>query len=786
MRPDLRDLVDLSSVVREMDFHSDAFKIAVAQAILDGSKNHSAFIHTSTKLSACLKWHKLAQQDRQEHEADQLIVKIDLEELWRAGRLQQEDFINLSTVAARQKFWTKGPVEYNSDVFNDNFATVCQRAEQSKEFLFKWRGRFPLLYWPVVDRAGTQIKAHFHEVVPIEASINKARYCGPRAIAEEHALFSSSAASGSQPGGLPGGSQPGGTLATPSPVAADATPSTRVKKSRQRWSEMEESEEDVRAESEWQRYRAHLAVIRDAPATVQPESEPIRDAPATVRYAPPSVVLKQIAAISPHDCEMQEEEVDYGEEEVDYGEDLPMIPEEGESSSQADNEGSRQPADEEVARPQTEETPVQGSPTADAEQWGKGIVRGAGEDKHPRMFEEKVNENVKEMPIAESDGQKRKLDELADEVSRLEGECLEKMCAFPNKKLQADCAQRYAARIPDRAHAGFNRDMHFEGRLVAWDMSTDKAFSRVREEHKNLQCEHGRLLRELFDRHSLTDAMVEQLHLSEFSNRALSQAVPWLSAKQFPGSQPSSSQERVLRHPKLKEILSNRGFIDLPTCHTGRKASAGVPERELSDAEKHFTDCEWQYWWMRLCGFETPSQLDEFSFSALHHACDSSSFSERAYRAAKALIKVTPVHIIDTATTGKRPPGYTCMHFVCDGSDKGYRHNDLAKSLLDYGAAIDPTTTRDGSPLLLTCATGQSNLAYMLLKHGADTQTINRNGKGVKQVAASSSSTMASMVAPTNAPHTISRSSGRRAGPRPLPAQKALRRAMSNVKQNRR
>ena len=86
-------------------------------------------------------------------------------------------------------------------------------------------------------------------------------------------------------------------------------------------------------------------------------------------------------------------------------------------------------------------------------------------------------------------------------------------------------------------------------------------------------------------------------------------------------------------------------------------------------------------WWMQLCGFSDPFQRDANGFSPLHHALDASSYSLRAEYAAPALIHLTALDIINAETSPIKPgwpSGYTCLHFVCEGSDRYRLRNTLA------------------------------------------------------------------------------------------------------------
>ena len=69
---------------------------------------------------------------------------------------------------------------------------------------------------------------------------------------------------------------------------------------------------------------------------------------------------------------------------------------------------------------------------------------------------------------------------------------------------------------------------------------------------------------------------------------------------------------------------------------------------------------------------QAADELDDHGWYPLHHAVDATSYSWRALEAAKALLRITPQAVLNSATTGSQPSGYTCLHVACEGSDNTF------------------------------------------------------------------------------------------------------------------
>ena len=151
---------------------------------------------------------------------------------------------------------------------------------------------------------------------------------------------------------------------------------------------------------------------------------------------------------------------------------------------------------------------------------------------------------------------------------------------------------------------------------------------------------------------------------------------------------------------------------------------------------------------------QEPSTLDSEGWTALHHACDSSSWSSRALKAALDLAQETPILEMNSGTIGKQPRGYTCLHFACDGSDKEFNRKELVNSLLNKKAELEVKDAKGNTPLLTAAGTGVSDLVKLLISRRADVNAVNYRGLGALQRAGNHSSDVARILKEAGARNT--------------------------------
>ena len=145
-------------------------------------------------------------------------------------------------------------------------------------------------------------------------------------------------------------------------------------------------------------------------------------------------------------------------------------------------------------------------------------------------------------------------------------------------------------------------------------------------------------------------------------------------------------------------------------------------------------------------------EVDRNGWTALHHALDSSSFCWRAYRAALQMLERVSPAVINLQTTGTQPCGYSCLHFACDGSGKGYTRVDLVRKLLRAMAEIDARDSKGNTPLLLASGVGVRDVCKVLVDAKANINATQSGGVGVLQKAAMSSGTTSEQLLEDGAP----------------------------------
>ncbi len=128
---------------------------------------------------------------------------------------------------------------------------------------------------------------------------------------------------------------------------------------------------------------------------------------------------------------------------------------------------------------------------------------------------------------------------------------------------------------------------------------------------------------------------------------------------------------------------------------------------------------------MQLGGFVTAFVLDSHNWSALHHAVDAASYSVRAFEAALALINITGVDIINAKTTGSQPKGHSCLHLLCDGSDRQFLRHVLVQALLRKRAELEARTSKNNTPFLIASGTCVTEVTKVLMAAGADVSATN-------------------------------------------------------------
>ena len=182
MRSDGQDLVAaLAKFVESGMFAAegtvDWFR-TVLRAVDCGSSEASPFVHFSTKIEGASRWHKLAEQARNEIPEKQLLVELDLWEWTQLGELEgiaplgPDSIIDLSTKAAQADFlnsfpdWSGREKGRYEEVLRQ-YPHALKKALDSSEVLVKWRGMVPIGCMHVIDtdgrRSGRSLLTHMLE-----------------------------------------------------------------------------------------------------------------------------------------------------------------------------------------------------------------------------------------------------------------------------------------------------------------------------------------------------------------------------------------------------------------------------------------------------------------------------------------------------------------------------------------------------------------------------------------------------------------------------------------------
>ena len=149
----------------------------------------------------------------------------------------------------------------------------------------------------------------------------------------------------------------------------------------------------------------------------------------------------------------------------------------------------------------------------------------------------------------------------------------------------------------------------------------------------------------------------------------------------------------------------------------------------------------------RLQGRTLP---DSDGWYPVTHAVDASTYSCRAYYAAKHLIcqhaKNGEHWILNQKTQGKRPHGWSMLHMACDGSDKLYERHELVTLLLQHGAEVNSTTPNGQTPYMLVSSGGCVQCAHVLDQWRANVTSCPSGMPGALQRAVCSSTQMANYM----------------------------------------
>ena len=146
-------------------------------------------------------------------------------------------------------------------------------------------------------------------------------------------------------------------------------------------------------------------------------------------------------------------------------------------------------------------------------------------------------------------------------------------------------------------------------------------FANAEHARRDLLISHGNDLMEVCGGYPHDDVPLAPFSIQALANKR--------------GSQPSRYPDEV----SYALLLVHRKLIDWTP--SGRKPGKVCDEHALpQDLDLDVSgDRDIGLWWLQLGGFDDASQLDANGFSGLHHACDASSYS---WYAAKAAVELIP------------------------------------------------------------------------------------------------------------------------------------------------
>ena len=365
--------------------------------------------------------------------------------------------------------------------------------------------------------------------------------------------------------------------------------------------------------------------------------------------------------------------------------------------------------------------------------------------KHVRAMyhlqQEKWKENVSEETF-----------ELCQKVRRLEEDFVFSLCASAQQQQREFAKLKWSSKRQEQTNVkkrGADQDMYDARRQDGQEIAQSQPFMDAALRKRVLYEDHRNALLELF----LFGCVPPEIKLSPFSMHALASS---------DGSQPS-------RYPEACDygsLMHNLGLVCWPP------GSGRMPGKPAGDSEPKLTAEELKSsfdhagHWMSLGNFDNASQLDAHGFSALHHACDHSSWSLRAALAAIQLIALTPPEIINHFTTCEQrgwPDGYQCLHLAANGSARNTVRQKLVMSLIDARADINAKTKNAKANTAAGLASGQgaTDVGLLILELGGDKDAQNATGKGYVEMARACSSTTLKALQGVEVPDTNANRSGR-------------------------
>ena len=624
-RPDMDDLKFVEHEAMRLVHGSDKFAWHVLNAVQHGSNHRTPFWHASVSISAAQRWRAMADSGSQPSgSGNSVAIRIDIWEWFQAGTMPDHALIDLTSPAAQRGFFKKSFEDYS---YNQGNALQAMRyAHQAKEVLLKWRGLVPLEYCEIVDEYNGEVLCTFQEALAHVRE--KGRNIMDSIAVIPFALSHKRDAAQQTVKQADSGSQPSEAL--PVPVAATliskASLSSEVPPTKMpsRPAPMPSDPHPIWGlpiscpPRKWGFPQEPVGSTQKSNASSTSEIPPMPPRPAPMPSDPHPIWGFPMSAEAKKGRSMQMLDMipptnNFGEVNLDLSKDdapprrvaetLPIC---GKSDAQlADSaalgllKSPQQMVEQEVPQQiaRQEDSGSQPSKAPPDAQLADSAALGP--------------EEAKALVEFVSHAKKQKLTDLKKSVSASTFAIMERVFALERKYVddltqltQRNCRELQKSMVMDaNASAdlqGFDQERQAKRRQISAELRATSGFDEFRKHVDELLLAHGQALVSLG-----AAKVVHLLPASTTTKRAVEMAQE--NSCDPPASGALSRDSRLVgsqpSNVKYTDILSSRGYIQVPKNSRGRKPPSYVTELEKQECEET-TEYDWAQWWMQIGGFK--------------------------------------------------------------------------------------------------------------------------------------------------------------------------------------